>query len=129
MNEQRGYCCYVTDKVSFHSPLGRRQPSLGMGEPTSDMGAFWQRCLKKRKNWVRLGAGGRYFCRSVAVLHYVFKSCVTLLIRQFYKKQFTNFISCKCIKIDKISFHNFHLFQLFTHNCCINIGHIKLIET
>ena len=28
------------------------------GAPTSDMGAFWQKHMRKRKNWILLGGGG-----------------------------------------------------------------------
>ena len=32
----------------------------GGGAPTSDMGAFWQKRMQKRKNWILLG--GRQWC-------------------------------------------------------------------
>ena len=31
----------------------------GAGAPTSDAGAFWQKRMRKRKNWVSLGGGRR----------------------------------------------------------------------
>ena len=30
-------------------------PVGGGGAPTSDVGTFWQKCMRKRKNWILLG--------------------------------------------------------------------------
>ena len=40
-------------------PVGGGAEPLG-GVPTSDVGTFWQKCMRKQKNWILLGgrAGG-----------------------------------------------------------------------
>ena len=38
-------------------PLGGGRQAVG-GALTSDVGAFWQKHMRKRKNWILLGGGG-----------------------------------------------------------------------
>ena len=47
----------LTPVVDLGFPVRGRRRAVGGGALTSDVGAFWQKQMQKRKNWILLGGG------------------------------------------------------------------------